>query len=249
MAKIARARSHIQYLGELEAAFNRDHPPSMNVEVLPNGDHVLYADFQQAPGELASTVAADALGNMRAALDIATVQACILRGQQNQKLLKKTFFAVAGSEKDWLGNVDRRMEGADETIRQCVKSFRPWDEDGNALLYALTKLAARDKHVDLIPVTDRPMNVQKMMVSLTHPTGGSVEASVGGYQSLIPTRLPLFVVHSPGKIEIIGPGVIDVRFGFGNVHNVAGAPVIPMLNEMLIMCEQIVKTLELAAKS
>jgi hypothetical protein len=248
-AKLKRSEQHIIELVKEQASYNAAHPVSCSVMTIESGDSFIVADYGDPPGSEACTITADALCNMRAALDIATVQSCIARGQTDKKLLKSTFFAVGGSEADWKGNLPRRMAGADETVRSCVASFKPWKDEGNTLLYALTKLAANDKHVDLVPVAASDAMVTMNNLRIYRDDNEKVNIDLGPIATSDPNKIILMRVRSPGKVEIASPIDFKVGFGFGDVYALKQAKVIPTLNEMLVMCEQIVKTLELAAKS
>lgn len=248
-AKLRRAQKHIADLTSAELAYDRSQPASFHVAKMENGDHLAYAEYHKLPGEDVCTITADTLGNLRAALDIATVQACILRGQNDKNLLKSTYFAVAGSESDWWGNVPRRMAGADKEIQSCVASFKPWRDDGNTLLYALTKAAASDKHVELTPVCTNGGVGFVQNVHLSRDDGQDVIIQYNAWNFTNPNRIALFSVKSPAKIEFRGPVTLKSSLGFGDIYALRNAPTIPTLNKMSVMCEQIIGTLEATARN
>ncbi|MEM6907283.1 MAG: hypothetical protein AAF494_01285 [Pseudomonadota bacterium] len=236
---------------EAEAAYNADYPSVADVMRLPKGDNLLYVQFGEVPTDGPSTIVADAIGNLRSALDIATVQACVSRGQTDQKLLKHTYFAVGGSENDWWANAPRRMAGADKVVQECVASFKPWQTSGNTLLYSLTKIAASDKHVDLVSISGRGARIEDLPITFSNSDGSDkfIRIVDGIWHLGARNKHVIFGIKSPGQIKIDGPIAIRANFGFANVYGLRNTPAVPTLDEMLVMCEQIVKTLEVAANS
>lgn len=249
-AKLARCERLVAELKEAEDAYARENPPLLDVFVMYNGDNILYAEFADWKPYTPDAITADAINNLRSSLDIAVVQACLARGQSDMRLLGSTYFAVAGSERDWWGNVPRRMAGADQVIRETVSAFKPWKESGNILLYALTKIAAADKHVNLVHVTGTGGEFDQL-VRFVNSDDSDAEISLRGdiWYAGAPNRYPIMATKSPGQIQITGPLKVRPSFGFGNVYGLRNTPAVPALNEMLRMCQQIVKTLEVAANS
>ena len=248
-AKIERSHGHFKELVSLQNAFSKAQPLVVEYELQPNGDTKVFARIAALPPLQHGAVVADIVGAFRSSLDIAVIQACVLRGQTDMKLLGKTYFAFAGGENDWDNNVGRRMAGADATIRRVVRGFRPWAEDGNKLLYALSKIAANDKHVDLVPVGAGAGELSIDGLKLSRGDG-----KLCGVQMCTPvwgsdTRVELLTALAPAKVEIAGPCVLNASIGFTwDAAGAAGKPVIPILNEMGAMCEKIVDALEAAAR-
>lgn len=248
-AKIERAHSHFGELVALQDDFNKGQPLTVEYETRPNGDTVVFAKIAELPPLKHGAIVSDIVGAFRSSLDIAVSQACILRGQTDKRLLGKTYFQFAGSEKDWDNNVENRMAGADATIRSVVRSLKPWAENGNALLYALSKLAAKDKHVDLVPVGASAGELSIDGLRLSRDDGMAC-----GVQGHVPVwgddkRVELLTVLAPAKVEITGPCVLSAKIGFTwDAAGAAGMPVIPVLNQMGAMCEKIIDALEAASK-
>lgn len=232
----------------MQSAFNKAQPLTIECEPQQNGDTIVYARIATLPPLEHGAIVADIVGAFRSSLDIAVSQACIIRGQTDKKLLGKTYFAFGGSENDWDHNVERRMAGADATIRKVVRGFRPWAENGNELLYALSKLAANDKHVDLVPVGTAAgeLTIDGLKLSRDDGKASGVQARVPVWGS--DARVELLTVLAPAKVEIAGPCILNASIGFTwDAAGAAGKPVIPVLNEMGAMCEKIVNALEVAA--
>lgn len=248
-AKIERSHGHFKELVSLQNAFSKAQPLVVEYELQPNGDTKVFARIAALPPLQHGAVVADIVGAFRSSLDIAVSQACVLRGQADKKLLGKTYFAFAGSEKDWVNNVERRMAGADAVIRATVKGFRPWAENGNDLIYTLSKLAASDKHVDLVPVGAGAgeLSIDGLKLYRGDGKGCGVQAKTPVWGS--DTRVELLTVLAPAKVEIAGPCVLNACIGFTwDAAGAAGKPVIPVLNEMGAMCEKIVDAIEAAAR-
>lgn len=243
-AKVARGRQHIDELAAAEQQYLESQPLEIELVEQDNGDTIGFATAKNLPALEHAAIVADVVVNYRASLDIAVSQACLVRGQTDKKLLERTYFAFAGDKKDWHGNLDRRMAGADAVIRDAVESFRPWKDDGNSLLYALSKICAKDKHVDLLPVAARPREISIDGMSFEREDGLGC-----GFQSQVPlwgtaNKVHLFTVLAPAKVKVTGPSYLVARIGFGEVYALTGQPVIPVLHEMGAMCSNIVETIE-----
>jgi hypothetical protein len=249
-AKIDRAHRHLAELVAAQSKYSSKQPLSITLEPQENGDTRVLAAIKTMPQLEHRAIVGDILGNLRASLDIATIQACVARGQKDEKLLGKTYFAFGGDEEDWWRNVrakHSRMAGADQVIREAVASFKPWAEDGNALLYALKELVVEDKHVDLVPVGAGAgeLSIEGLKFKRDDGELTRVQPRKPEWGSHQPVEL--LTVCAPSKVEISGPTVLKAFFGFGDVNGVRGKPVIPTLNEMGVMCQTIVDTLEAAA--
>lgn len=243
-AKVARGRQHIDELVAAEQKYLESQPLEIELVEQGNGDTFGFATAKNLPTLVHATIVADVVANYRASLDIAVSQACLLRGQTDKKLLNSTYFAFGGDRGDWHRNLDRRMAGADAVIRDTVESFRPWKDDGNTLLYALSKICAKDKHVDLLPVAARPGEISIDGMSFAREDGLGC-----GFQSQIPlwgtaNKIHLFTVLAPAKVKVAGPSYLVARIGFGEVDALTGQPVIPALRAIGVMCAEIIDTIE-----
>jgi hypothetical protein len=232
-AKIVRSHKHFVELIAAQKAYSAEQPLTVSLVPQDNGDTAVMAEIAKLPPLEHRAIVADVINNFRAALDIATVQACIIRGQTDKKLLDKTYFAFAGSEKDWWDNVNAkhsRMAGADNVVRQTVASFKPWAANGNVLLYAMSKLVAGDKHTDLVPVS---ANTTQLDIPSIKVERGDSKAT--GISPKMPQwgdhgPVELLTVLAPAKVEITGPPILKASFGFGDVAGIKGKAVIPTLN-------------------
>ena len=247
-AKIARSHSHFKELLAAQEKYGKAQPLEVTLELQPNGDTKVYATAEILPTLEHCTIVADIIGNFRSSLDLAVLEACRASGETCKKKLNKTYFAVGGSEKDWLNNVENRMSGANDAIRKTVQSFQPWKEGGNVLLYALTKIAAVDKHDYLVPIAANTGSMQINGLSVKRGDGKLTK-----FQALTPKwgsskKIEIFTIGSPAKVEITGPCILETRFGFGDVYALAGQPVVPTLNQMGAMCEKIIDTIEAAVQ-
>ena len=142
-----------------------------------------------------------------------------------------------------------RFQKDPATIRAAVRGFKPWDEGGNELLYALSKLAANDKHVDLVPVGVGvgELTIENLKLSRDDGLACGISSRVPAWGS--DTRVELLTVLAPAKVEVIGPCILNASIGFTwDAAGAAGKPAIPTLNQMGAMCEQIIDALEAASK-
>jgi len=243
-AKIARSRTHFNELIAAQKTYSEQQPLEIELEIQPNGDTKAFAAIKTLPSLEHCTIVADIIGNFRSSLDLAVLEACRLRGQTDVKKLSKTYFAVGGSEQDWLNNLNNRMLGADDIIRKVVQQFKPWKDDGNELLYAMAKIVAKDKHEYLVPVA-----ANTGTLSIDGLSAKREDGKASKFQTNIPKwgstgKVELFTIGSPAKVEITGPSILKAIFGFGEVYALRGKPVVPALNQMGSICENIIDELE-----
>jgi hypothetical protein len=248
-AKIERAKRHFDEFLTVRNAYHETQTLTLRLEKQPNGDTIGYAEIERPPPVEAAAIVADVIGNLRASLDIAVSQACRFRGEANRKRLNKTYFAFGGSESDWESNLDNRMAGADQVIRDAVRRFKPWAEDGNPLLYALAKIAADDKHVQLVPIATRGNKLIIDGFTTKRPDGKLSKIQVTHERWISPTCLELFTVFAPAEVEISGPAVMEPKISFGDVHGIAGHDVSVAFLYMGALCERIINDIEKAARS
>jgi len=246
-AKLERSKRHFDELIAAEQELSQPQPVTVILEPQPNGDTIVFGVIEQLPKPAHGAIVADTIGNFRSALDIAAHQACVMRGATNKKDLARTYFPFGGSEKDWDANLERRMAAADAALVAAVRSFKPWKEDGNALLYALSKIVADDKHIALVAVATQPSEL--IIDGMKFYRGDGKGCGVQGKSPVWSTqKAEMLTVLSPAKVEIAGPCVLKAKIGFGEVYALTGKPVIPTLNEMGAMCEKIVDAIEAAAR-
>lgn len=243
--KLERARELLVELSRLESTFVGENPLTLEFERQDSGDTVVFAVIKALPPPRLSAVVGDILGAMRASLDIGVCQACIARGQTDQKLVEKSSFLFAGNERDWDNQVKGRMQGADQEIRSLVKSFKPWRDGGNGHLYSLSKLAAKDKHLDLVPIGLRPRELTIDQIAVTRDDGLGV-----GIQAVMPQwgrveKVELLRVLAPGRVESIGSGRLSARLGFAlSAPAMGGQPVVTTLHNIGHFCVKAVDALE-----
>jgi hypothetical protein len=242
-AKIERSHLTFNELIAAEARYNQ--PQTITISLVPqdNGDTKGYGQIAALPTLADEAIVADIVGAFRSSLDIAVSQACRVRGATD---VSNTYFAFAGSESDWDGNAPNRMKNADSLIRSVVRSFQPWKVNGNQMLYALSKLVAGDKHVDLIAIATSPgeMTIDGLCLSRGDGLLSRFEGVTPIWDSTQPTLL--FTVGSPAKVDVAGPCILRAKFGIAAVHGLQAQPLIPLLNAMGAMCEEIINTIEAA---
>ncbi|MES2043619.1 MAG: hypothetical protein V4475_07065 [Pseudomonadota bacterium] len=242
-AKIERSHRHFVELAAAEALYNKPQDVTIDLVVQPNGDTKGFCRIGALPTLAQATIVADIVGAFRSSLDLAVCEACRARGATD---VSNTYFAFGGNEKDWDGNAPRRMLNADALVRSVVRSFQPWKGNGNVLLYGLSKLAAQDKHVELIGLAAGPGELKIDGLKLHRDDG-----QLCRYDGVVPVwrddqPTELFTIGAPAKVEITGPCVVKARFGFGPIHGLPLRPAIPILHEMGAMCEKIIETIEAA---
>lgn len=240
-AKIERSHRHFQELAREDVAYSQSQEVAIDLVVQPNGDTKGYARIARVPTLAHASIVSDIVGALRSSLDLAVCAACHARGAVD---VSNTYFAFAGSERDWDLNVHRRMKNADSAVRNAVRSFQPWKENGDVLLYALSKLAANDKHVKLLGLGSGPGDMKIEGLRLEGGDGKPVR-----YQGRVPVwrdgePAELFTISAPAKVEITGPCVVEARFGLGLQHGLPLLTAIDALYRMGSKCEGIIDLLE-----
>lgn len=230
-------------LAAAEALYSKPQDVTIDLVVQANGDTKGFGRIESLPTLAQAAIAADIVGAFRSSLDLAVCEASRVRGATD---VSNTYFAFAGNDKDWDGNVHNRMRNADTLVRSVVRSFQPWKENGNVLLYALSKLVASDKHVELIGLASGPGEMSINGLSMKRDDGepSRFEGRVPVWHDDQPTEL--FTIGAPAKVEVTGPCIVKAHFGFGLVYGLPLRPAIPILHEMGAMCEKIIATIEAA---
>ncbi len=177
-------------------------------------------------------IAADAIGGLRSALDLAVCDCKRLAGHTD---MRNTYFHFAGSEVEWDKSVGHRTKGVPPQIVGAMRALKPWG-GGFDLLYALSKLAVLDKHQLLVPIA-------------LNNTAIGFDAIRIKFASMLEIPIPnwdpvknegVFLKTGPGS-EIEYDGLKFRKFiAFGDVELVAREPVVPILDKLRKLVGEIV---------
>lgn len=102
----------------------------------------------QNPPLVMAAVAGDAIGALRASLDLAVCACGLIEGRTD---LRNTYFHFASDEKKWDETVAGKTKSAPKKVVEAMRAFRPWN-GGDDLLYGLSRAAVTDKHQLLLPI-------------------------------------------------------------------------------------------------
>ena len=238
LLKVRRARRHINEIYTLQQHYFGRRPYAIFEEIGQNGLQIFKVRSTLAHPEDLDAAVADTLGSLRSSLDLAVCAAATVAGATD---LKHTYFHTAASEAGWDESVKGRTRAAPAHVVDIMRSFQPWPS-GNPLLSALAKLAVADKHQLLTPIVLGPVSLE----------GATIKACAD--DSSIFNEPPNWDAEKKEAIIAkVGSGKIalsNVRIsgyiGFGQVHAMAGEPVVRTLNEMADMCQRIIETIALS---
>lgn len=244
-AKVARARKHLAELIDIQLAYRASKPVSWDFRVDTDKRPKLFLKIEKMPPEDAAPITSDILGNLRSSLDLAVCAAAQLDGATN---LKNTYFHFAQSETEWDKSVKGRTKAAPKHIVELNRALAPW-EDGDALLYALSRLAATDKHQLLVPIasTSSEASIDGIKIAKGNGELNKVESQVPRFTAVGEEIAMMTFEENSGAI-ITGPINITPGFAFGDVDVVPYTPVIVITNRLCGVCENIINLIEKAAR-
>jgi hypothetical protein len=140
--KITRAEEHLRSLDEATTAYfaghwyNCSYTASTGLQLTVIGSPKRF-----------QTILGDAIHNLRAALDIAAVEA-VSRSRGNPD---KVYFPFTKKGNDFESMLKQKnFHRAARPYQEIVRAARPY-ADGNLLLCAINELDIEDKHISLIP--------------------------------------------------------------------------------------------------
>lgn len=226
---IARAKHHVRDLERQIAEFIESDPYSRVVEIDPNTSEEVHKIKLAKPMPVALPgLAADAVNNMRSALDQAIYT---LTGARN------TYFPIARTQSDFENAVKGRCKDLPEEIIELIRTLKPY-KGGNNLLWALNELCNTNKHSFISPVAMASGGTYVKRITMLS----------GGFD------LPRHIWNrTKNEMELlrVQPGTtIDFDFTiatFVAIHDVEvvdGQPVVAVFNELGRMVEGIVMTIE-----
>jgi hypothetical protein len=143
LTKIARADEHIDNLEVEIRCFKKRDPYGFSIHnEADTGDRVYRAIVRENPPLRWSTIAGDAVHNLRSALDLLVWQ-LVLANQRTPG--NHTMFPIARSANDYETRGTRQVEGISAPAKEVLDALKPY-EGGNDALWRLHRLDANDKH-------------------------------------------------------------------------------------------------------
>jgi hypothetical protein len=236
--QIVRAEEHILDLAAKIKAFLETKPYARIVEPDSDGINQLHKVklTKLVPLSFAD-IAADAVNNLRTALDHAGYTTALASGKVNAR---KAYFPFGIDAADLENTIRSQCKDIPQDIITLMRSFQPY-KGGNDLLWALNRMCGTNKHRMLAPigVTVGGMHIRQMMIS----GSGSIPCPIWDRTK----HEIVFAIMGPHtKIEYD----IELAFSvaFDEVEIVGGQPAIPVLNQMASIVEGIVTGIEAEAR-
>lgn len=237
--KIARANYHIRDLEAKVEAFSDTKPYDYFVEPDTEGVNQLHKIKFTAPLPSAlADAAADAVFNLRAALDHAGYAAAVASGKTRPR---KATFPFAGSAADLENEIKRRCKDLPPEIVDLIRALQP-HRGGNGLLWALNRLCNINKHEILtqIGVVAGDMIIHEMVIAggpgaVPHPVWDTDKGEM------------VFARIAPGT-HFQHDLDFDFYVVFGDVEVVGGQPAVPVLDKLVSHIERIVAFIEAKAR-
>ena len=238
--RVARAKIHIHDLKGKVDPFLKDNPCSLVVEPDTDGINNLHKiKFNAVIPDSFGEIAADALENLRAALDQAGYAVAVAAGANDPR---SAYFPIGDDATNLEGIIKGGCKQIPNEIVSLFRTFEPY-QGGNELIWALNKANNINKHRLLVPAC---VSLAQMNFSI-HGSGGS-----GCY---IPPP-----AWDRGKNEIVFAIVAtDVEklqydlkgtycISFGEIEVLGGYPATDILNAMASEVESIVMATEAEAR-
>lgn len=222
--KVERAKSHIDELDRVIAEHKTNKPPIVEYadRIGPDGvTRKTLSVIAKAPPPITSAIIGDAIHNLRSALDLMAVRLVELTGADGED----TSFPFGKDEKSFLKEIKNKNFDKASPIDQAeLIALRPYN-GGDDKLFALHKLNILDKHKRIIPsgVFMQPPSFGVKLDSTGKPVG-----------------------FDEGKLELeIKPGsTAVVEYTFPKDWPLAESPLIPTLNELAKLVENILDRFE-----
>ena len=157
---------------------------------------------------------------------------------------------MAQSEFEWERSYRGRTKASPAAVIALNRALKPW-EDGNAMLYALNRLAATDKHQILTPIasTSGEASIDGIRVKNGKPGSGlnRVEGQVPWFTE-VGEEIAMMSFEAGSDAEVTGPIDFAAGFAFGKVDIVARQPVVTILHQFCGICDNVVNLIERAGR-
>lgn len=238
--RISRAKVHIHDLNGRINKFLVDYPCSHAVETDTNGiDQLHKIKFSATIPDSFGEIAADALENLRAALDQAGYAVAVAAGVSDPR---KAYFPIGDDAMNLESIIRMSCKNIPNEIIAIFRGFQPY-QGGNDLIWALNRANNINKHRLLVPACQFLSNMNLRI----HGSGGNCR---------IPPPPPIwdrgkneivFAITSPdAKIEYNIKGSYCISFD--EIEVIRGHPAAHILDAMASEVEGIVMAIEAEAR-
>lgn len=233
-SKIARADKHI-------ADFRACHQalPNDLIQMIPNEDaetgylRTTFSLAKPLPGDLKLT-AADALYNLRSALDQAVCRCAVLAGKSPDR----TYFPHGKNLAGFEAAVRAKCQKVPDPVRRAIAALEPYYGGSGYLFRALHDLNLVDKHTDLIGVGTAILNPQLWTGKGLMPGGTLWQRTENEFKRL-----------APGSVSEADYQVkVTVSVTFLDVETIKGEPAAQVLAQFRNLAVQTVDVIEEAMR-
>ena len=248
IAKLERAKQHIDDLKRLHDAFIKSNPYKVGTKRDPQTRKLIYyITGVEQPGDNIATILGDILQNLMSVLDHLAYQlVCVGTGHEGP--FPYVYFPIADSAAKYEAAKLRKIKGMRPAAIKAIDGIKPY-KGGNDLLWRLYKLNNIDKHRLLVTVGSafRSVNlgahIHQMMNSVWSERGLTLpvlEFYVKPADRLFPLKIgdELFIDAPDAKVNQKMQFVFEVAFGEPQI--IEGEPLLPTLHEFTNLVDGII---------
>lgn len=185
-----------------------------------------------------STLVADAINNLRHALDHATVASARAAGVAD---VTKIYFPFCRDVGELDSTIRRKCKGVPAEVTALMPGFKPY-KGGDDTLWALTRLAATNKHQMLTGILTAADSINVHAMTLFGSKDGLF---VPGWDS---SKNELTFAEIPAGTELQYDLGVTFSIAFGDVEIVGGERVLPILHELGSKIWHILSRIEAACR-
>ena len=241
--KVERAKDHVHDLDLRVAEFMRRKPYAVDVSrEQVTGQHVISALVTEQPPLWWGVIAADAVQNLRSALDLTIYQLVLASGAKPRP---GTGFPIAETAEEYQDLSPRALSGLSLEMQELVHRLRPY-RNGNPALWRLQRLDDACRQVGIQPVTAVTKSLIDVFSNLDFPNTPITISPGYPYKAVYPiesgTELARVArAHTPSQLNVNAQGAFFVAFGQPQV--IQGEPLLATLRALVRATESTVQPL------
>ncbi len=240
-AKIKRANQHVANIQPLlhDFIFTKPHPivHFQQVNAAGTEESIIVKLVRPLPDDIYVTVG-DAINNLRNALDNLACSLAIANGATN---VSQVYFPFAGSVNEFEGKGPQgKIKLLHPDAKAMIAALKPY-KGGNDFLWALGRLAVKDKHQSLVALATLSGN-RAGEISFQASRGGDYTFSVPQWVSL--NEHGTAIMTYPTGEDVDYDFTIGASIAFGDAEVVQNQPVIATLHQFSNLVEGIVLAFE-----
>lgn len=231
--KIERAKSLVQDVDALISDYTGSVPCNLVVGPHPDneGQHVAIAKVEDAVPNQIALIVADAIHNLRTALDHL---ACCL-SVANGKSLKGVSFPFDSDAKQFKSTAPKKVKKLSSAARRLIYRLKPYG-GGNDFLYLLSKIDIRDKH-RFVALCATYLGRWNGQFSCDH----SIQVNTKPFGSL---NEGVHIFTFPSKAKFEQNLQITFSVAFADIEGTEGQPISTILHQFVDLTERIIGIFE-----